>query len=142
VRISPPIEVLRSRVSKIWTSRPAERLWGSIVVRVSSYEEGGSAECGRASAECGRVSARCCRVSLGSSSMTSFCRRVSNCEELESDKLEGAEASDIVRISTACSVLGMAGALKGGKCFQRKNVWVLRVRCGAQRAQASWLSRG
>jgi hypothetical protein len=63
----------------------------------SSREEGESAECGRASA-------RCCRVSLGCSSMISFCRRVSDCEELESDKLEGAEEGDIVKISTACSV--------------------------------------
>ena len=47
--------------------------------------------------------------------MISFYRRVSDCEELESDdKLEGAEESDIVKICmhVACSVLGMAGALK------------------------------
>jgi hypothetical protein len=65
-------------------------------------------------------SARCSRVSLGcSSTMISFCRRVSDCEELESDKLEGAEESDIVKIwmRVACSVLEMAGALKDGKCF-------------------------
>ena len=90
----------------------------------SSGEEGESAECGRASArcgrvsfrcslimisfcrrlsECGRASARCCRVSLGCSSMISFWRRVSDCEELESDKLEGAE-DDIMKIWIACSV--------------------------------------
>jgi hypothetical protein len=62
-----------------------------------SREEGESAECGGASA-------RCCRVSFGCSSMISFCRRVSDCEELEPDKLEGAEESDIVNISTACSM--------------------------------------
>ncbi len=66
-----------------------------------------------------RESARCCRVSLGSSSMISFWRRVSDCEELESDKLEGAEESDVVKIwmRVACSVPEMAGALKDGKCF-------------------------
>jgi len=79
-----------------------------MVVRVSSCssrEEGESAECGRASARCGRVSFGCSLM------MISFCRRVSDCEELESDKLEGAEESDMVKISTAWSrVLGVAGA--------------------------------
>ncbi len=84
----------------------------------SSREEGESAECGRVSfgcslmmisfcrraSECGRASARYCRVSLECSSMISFCKSVSDCKELESDKLEGAEESDIMKISTVCSV--------------------------------------
>ena len=61
-------------------------------------------------------SARCSRVSLGcSSTIISFCRRVSDCEELESDKLEEAEESDIVKIwmPVAWRVLEMVGTLKG-----------------------------
>jgi hypothetical protein len=54
--------------------------------------------------------------------MISFCRRVSDCEELESEELEGAEEGDIVKTSTACSVLGMAGALKDGKCFEKMTI--------------------
>ena len=59
--------------------------------------------CSRAEGESTRRSG----VSLGcSSTMISFCRRVSDCEELESDKLEGAEEGDIVKIwmHVACSV--------------------------------------
>ena len=114
MRIKPPIEVFRSRASKIWTSRLPERFWGGILDRVSSCssrdegestEYGASAECGRVSAECGRASARCSRVSLECFSTTiSFCRRVSDCGELESDKLEGAEEGDIVKIWMACRV--------------------------------------
>jgi hypothetical protein len=71
-----------------------------MVDRVSSCskgEEGESAECGRASAGYGRVSLEC-------SSMISFCRRVSDCEEPESEELEGAEEGDIVKIWIACSM--------------------------------------
>ena len=60
-------------------------------------------------------SARCSRVSLGcSSTMISFCRRGSDCEELESDKLEGAEERDMVKIwmRVAWRVLEMAGVWK------------------------------
>jgi hypothetical protein len=53
----------------------------------SKGEEGESAECGRASARCGRVSLM----------MISSCRRVSDCEEQESEELEGAEEGDIVK---------------------------------------------
>jgi hypothetical protein len=106
VSLKPPIDVLRFRASKMRTSRPPERSPGGIVDRVSSCssgEEGESAECGRASTgcgrasaecsrasvECGRAFARCGRVSLGCSSMMfSSCRRVSDCEEPESDELE------------------------------------------------------
>ena len=69
-----------------------------------SAEYGASAECGRVSAECGRASARCSRVSLECSSMISFCRRVSDREESESEELKGAEEGDIVKIWMACSV--------------------------------------
>jgi hypothetical protein len=65
------------------------------VDRESSCSKGEEGE----SAECGRASARCSRVSLGCSSMmSSFCWRMSDCEEQESEKLEGAEEGDIVKI--------------------------------------------
>ena len=90
--------------------------------------------------ECGRASARCGRVSLECSSMISFCGRVSDCGELESDKLEGAEEGDIVKTSAACSVLGMAGALlagalKDGKCFRRND-----DRCSGELAEPRVIS--
>jgi len=46
--------------------------------------------------------------------MISFWQRVSDCEELEAEKLEGVEEGDIVKIWMACSVLEMAGAYKTG----------------------------
>ena len=78
--------------------------------RVSSCsrEEGESPDYGRASARCGGAFAECGRVSIECSSIISFCRRVSDCGELESesDKLKGAEEGDIVKIwmRVACSV--------------------------------------
>jgi hypothetical protein len=61
--------------------------------------------------------------------MISFWRRVSDCEELESDKLEGAEESDIVKISTACSVLG------DGRRVERWQVLSKKCCLGGLRAQ-------
>ena len=77
-----------------------------MVDRVSSCgsrEEGDSAECCRASARCGAF-VECGSVSFECSSMISFCRRVSDCEDLESDMLEGLEEGGIVKIWMACSV--------------------------------------
>jgi hypothetical protein len=68
------------------------------------------------STECGRASASCCGVSFGSSSMIAFCRK-----GLDFEELEGVEETDIVKISTLCSLLGMAGALKNGKWFRRND---------------------
>jgi hypothetical protein len=64
------------------------------VHRVSSCSTGEEGE----SAECGRASARCSKVSLECSSMISFCRRALDCEEPESEELEGAEEGAIVKI--------------------------------------------
>ena len=56
------------------------------------------------SAECGRASAKYSRVSLKCSSMISFCRRVSDCEEQESEELEGAEEGYMVKLWIPCSM--------------------------------------
>jgi hypothetical protein len=56
-----------------------------------SREEGASAGCGRVSGGCSLM-------------MFSSCRRVSDCDEPESEELERVEEDDIVKIGIACSV--------------------------------------
>jgi hypothetical protein len=63
--------------------------------------------------------------------MISFWRKVSDCEELKSDKLVRAEESDIVNVSTACSVLG------DGRRVERWKVLLKKCCLGGQ---AIWLS--
>ena len=67
-------------------------------------------------------------MSLRCSSTISLCKRVLACEELVSDKLEEAE-SDIVKISTPCSVLRMAGALNMESAFKKGTLILAYVGC-------------